>query len=168
MQTFSCSIWFQIPGFASPDPPSMSSSHIHWAVLTRQVICVELNLFLSLIATGHLVMPFSEEEWSGIAQWFRFSYTRSGLWQLRPWQQSVGHPCFRIMAASCWHQWFPRIHIAFSSTSSICATPVSLFSLLFWFLPLDEAIASKAVFVIVSGWDGWEGGRAKMLLEPAE
>ena len=36
-----------------------------------------------------------------------------------------------------------------------------------WFLPLDEAIASRAVYVIVSGSDGWTGGRAETLLEPA-
>ena len=32
------------------------------------------------------------------------------------------------------------------------------------FLPLDKAIASRAVFVIVSGLDGW----AETLLEPAK
>ena len=36
-QAFACSISFQRPGFASPDPPSRSSYHIHRAVLTRQV-----------------------------------------------------------------------------------------------------------------------------------
>ena len=35
-------------------------------------------------------------------------------------------------------------------------------------LPLDEAIASRAVFVIVSGSDGRTDGRAETLLEPAE
>ena len=35
-------------------------------------------------------------------------------------------------------------------------------------LPLDEAIASRAVFVIVSGSDGWADGRAETLLEPAK
>ena len=36
------------------------------------------------------------------------------------------------------------------------------------FLPLDEAIASRAVFVIVSGADGRTDGRAETLLEPAK
>ena len=36
------------------------------------------------------------------------------------------------------------------------------------FLPLDEAIASRAVFVIVSGSDGRADGRAETLLEPAK
>ena len=34
------------------------------------------------------------------------------------------------------------------------------------FLPLDKAIASRAVFVIVSGSDGQTGGWAETLLEP--
>ena len=36
------------------------------------------------------------------------------------------------------------------------------------YLPLDEAVASRAVFVIVSGSDGRTGGRAETLLEPAK
>ena len=35
-------------------------------------------------------------------------------------------------------------------------------------LPLDEAVASRAVFVIVSGSDGRTDGRAETLLEPAK
>ena len=35
---------------------------------------------------------------------------------------------------------------------------------LIWVLPLDEVIASRALFVIISG----SGGRAEMLLEPAQ
>ena len=36
------------------------------------------------------------------------------------------------------------------------------------FLPLDQAIASRAVFVIVTGWDRLTGGRTETLLEPAK
>ena len=36
------------------------------------------------------------------------------------------------------------------------------------FLPLDEAMASRAVFVIVSGSDGRAHGRTETLLEPAK
>ena len=38
-QVFSCSICFQRPWFASPDPRSRPSSHTHWAVFKRQVTC---------------------------------------------------------------------------------------------------------------------------------
>ena len=44
-QTSSCSICFQKPGFNSPDWPSTSSSHIHRAVLIRQVICRVISLW---------------------------------------------------------------------------------------------------------------------------
>ena len=36
------------------------------------------------------------------------------------------------------------------------------------FLPLDEALASRAVFVILSGSDGRADGRTETLLEPAK
>ena len=39
---------------------------------------------------------------------------------------------------------------------------------LFFLLPLDEAIASIVVFVIVYGSDGRAGGRAKTRLEPTK
>ena len=45
--------------------------------------------------------------------------------------------------------------------------PIELDSTL-QFLPLDEAIASRAVFVIVSGSDGRADGRTETLLEPAK
>ena len=42
-QAFFCSFCFRRPGFAFPHLPSTSSSHIHRAVLTRQVTC-RINL----------------------------------------------------------------------------------------------------------------------------
>ena len=36
------------------------------------------------------------------------------------------------------------------------------------FLPLDEAVAFRALSVIVYESDGWAGGRAETLLEPAK
>ena len=44
---------------------------------------------------------------------------------------------------------------------------IDIFGLSLTFLPLDEAIASRAVFVIVSGSDGRAGERAETLLDPA-
>ena len=44
----------------------------------------------------------------------------------------------------------------------------SVFFHCFKFLPLDEAIASRAIFVIVSGSDGRADGEAETLLEPAK
>ena len=49
-QESSCSICFQRLGFASLDAPSTSSSQIHRAILTRQVICRVLVFVRKLIA----------------------------------------------------------------------------------------------------------------------
>ena len=90
--------------------------------------------------------------------------------ELRTFHSSQTVSC----ATSCW--WFCCMaNICFDLLSVLKSTPEALYrtacvggslreELVSYFLPLDEAVASIAVFVVVSGADG----RVETLLEPDE